>query len=130
MAALSDNLRTHRWLMRPEQSNEADRSKWSETLGRIRAWVSAEDFRITQHAHQEMGEEGITLDQVLEAIQGGQILENYPEHRRGACCLINGRTRGNRPIHIVCTTAHPPVIIITVYEPKPPNWVTPTQRKG
>jgi hypothetical protein len=52
MAALSDNLRTHRWLMRPEQSNEADRSKWSETLGRIRAWVSAEDFRITQHAHQ------------------------------------------------------------------------------
>jgi len=77
-----------------------------------------------------MGEESITLDEVLEAIQEAQILENYPEHRRGACCLINGRTGRNRPIHIVCTTAQPPVIIITVYEPKPPKWVTQTQRKG
>jgi hypothetical protein len=56
-------------------------------------------------------------------------LENYPEHRRGACCLLSGFTHGGRRIHIVCTTARPVLIIITVYEPRPPKWVTPTRRR-
>ena len=98
-------------------------------LERIRSQAKAENLRITQHAQQEMVEEDITLDEVLEAIAEGQILENYPEHRRGACCLLNGFTRAGRPLHIVCTTARPVLIIITVYEPKPPKWVTPTQRR-
>ncbi len=95
---------------------------------RIRDQADEENIRITQHAHQEMVEEDITLEEVLEAISAGQILENYPQHRRGACCLLNGNTQDKQPLHIVCTTARPVLIIITVYEPKPPKWVTPTQR--
>lgn len=76
-----------------------------------------------------MAEEDIILDEVLEAIASGDILENYPEHRRGACCLLNGLTKKGRPLHIVCTTTMPVLIIITVYEPKPPKWVTPAQRR-
>ncbi|MBI3972422.1 MAG: DUF4258 domain-containing protein [Chloroflexi bacterium] len=57
------------------------------------------------------------------------MLENYPEHRRGACCLIGGTTSTGRPIHVVCTTARPMLIIITAYEPQPPKWITPTQRR-
>ena len=98
-------------------------------LERIRAQAEAEDIRITQHAQQEMVEEDIILDEVLQAIATGKILENYPEHRRGACCLVYGITQNDRPLHIVCTTAQPVLIIITVYEPKPPKWVTPTQRR-
>ena len=97
-------------------------------LEQIRVQAAAENIRITQHAQQEMVEEDIALDEVLQVIATGQILENYPEHRRGACCLLNGMTRQSRPLHIVCTTAQPVLIIITVYEPKPPKWVTPTQR--
>jgi len=98
-------------------------------LERIRVQAAAEDIRITQHAQQEMVEEDITLNEVLEAIATGQILENYPEHRRGACCLLSGLTQAGRPLHIICTTAQPLLIIITVYEPKPPKWITPTQRR-
>lgn len=98
-------------------------------LRQIRAQAAKENIRVTQHAQQEMVEENITLNEVLEAIGSGEILENYPEHRRGACCLINGVTRGGRPLHIVTTSAQPLLIIITVYEPKPPKWVTPTQRR-
>ena len=54
--------------------------------------------------------------------------ENYATHRRGACCLVGGTTRAGRPLHIVCTTAQPVLVIITVYEPKPPKWITPIQR--
>jgi hypothetical protein len=96
---------------------------------RIYAQAETQDIRITQHAHREMGEEAIALDKVLQAIAGGDILENHPEHRRGACCLLNGLSQISRPLHIVCTTARPAFIIITVYGPKPPKWMTATERR-
>ena len=98
-------------------------------LERIRSQAAAENIRVTQHAQQEMVEENITFAEVLQAIGTAQILENYPEHRRGSCCLLNGITENQRPLHIVCTTAQPVLIIITVYEPKLPKWVSPTQRR-
>lgn len=108
--------------------SEVDVADPEETLARIRTQAAGGDFRITQHAQQEMTEEGISLDEVLQAAAGGQLLENYPEHRRGACCLLYGRTANGRDLHVVCTTAQPVLIVITVYEPKPPRWLTPTRR--
>jgi hypothetical protein len=112
-----------------EQSKDVEVPNKDATLQRIRAQAAAQNIRITQHAHQEMVEESITLDHVLEAIANGQILENYPAHRRGACCLLYGRTKDGRDLHVVCTTAKPVLIIITVYEPRAPKWSTPTQRE-
>ena len=109
-------------------SNE-EISNLEAVLRRIQAQAAAENIRITQHAQQAMAEADITLDEVLEAITTGELLEYYPKHRRGGCCLLNGVTRRARSIHIVCTTAQPVLIIITVYEPRPPKWVTPTQRR-
>ena len=109
--------------------NEVDVTDFKSVLERIRAQVDIENIRVTQHAQQEMVEEDITLDEVIESIDKGQILENYPKHRRGACCLLNGLYQKGRPLHIVCTTAQPVLIIITIYEPKPPKWVTPYQRR-
>jgi hypothetical protein len=98
-------------------------------LARIQRQAAREALRITQHAQKEMDDEEITLDEVLAAIANGSILEDYSEHKRGACCLLYGRTYTGRPLHIVCTTAQPLLIIITVYEPLPPKWVSPTQRR-
>jgi len=99
-------------------------------INRIRAQASEQNMRVTQHAQQEMVEDEFTLDDVIEGINTGEIIENYPEHKRGACCLINGLVEEARPIHIVCTSSQPKLIIITVYEPKPPKWITPTQRRS
>jgi uncharacterized protein DUF4258 len=97
-------------------------------LDSIRDQVERDALRVTQHAQQEMAEEDIDLEEALQAIRSGKVIENYPEHRRGPCCLISGYTRQQRPLHIVCTTARPLLILITIYEPKPPKWTTPTQR--
>ncbi len=94
----------------------------------IRSQVVNEAFRVTAHAQAEMVEEEIELEEVLLALVSGRVLENYPEHRRGACCLIGGRSKNGRPIHVVCTTGIPLLIVITVYEPKPPKWPTPEER--
>ncbi|UCE05929.1 MAG: DUF4258 domain-containing protein [bacterium] len=99
-------------------------------LNRIRSQASEENIRVSQHAQQEMVEDEFTLDDVIEGIEPGDIIENYPEHKRGVCCLINGSSQGVHPIHIVCTTTQPKLIIITVYEPKAPKWITPTQRRS
>ena len=100
----------------------------SSIKARIIEQIRAGLVRFTIHAHQEMAAENFALDDVLEGLTGGQLLENYPEHKRGACALFGGVALDERPIHIVCTTGHPVLIVITVYEPKPPKWLTPTQR--
>jgi hypothetical protein len=97
-------------------------------LAKIRAQVAAQEIRFSQHAQQEMTEEGILLDQVLQVIAGARIIENYPDHRRGSCCLLYGVDQAGRNIHIVCTTGQSRLIIVTVYLALPPKWLTPTQR--
>jgi hypothetical protein len=98
-------------------------------LARIRELAAAELVRVTQHAQVEMDADEVTLDEVLDVIVAGQILENYPEHRRGPCCLLCGRSFRGRFLHIVCTTADPLLTIITVYEPALPKWISPVQRR-
>lgn len=109
--------------------SEPEASDLESALERIRTQAAAGEIRFTVHAHQEMVAENISLEETLQAIATGHIIENYPEHRRGACCLLNGLTSQNRPVHIVCTTTQPMLIIITVYEPKAPRWITPTRRR-
>lgn len=100
------------------------------TLRSIREKAMAQQIRITQHAQQEMAAEAIGLDDVLHALAKGQVIERYPYHRRGPCCLIHGVDTAARDIHVVCTTVNPVLIIITVYLPLPPKWITPTQRRN
>ena len=114
--------------MRNSSNEESDTVNLEVVLERLRAHAAQENIRVTQHAQQEMVEEEINLSEALEANAKGQILENYPEHRRGAWCRVNGTTQQGRPVHVVCTTAQPMLIIITVYEPKTPKWVTATER--
>ena len=113
--------------MTPAEAGPADQEA---ALRNIRERAARGEFRVTQHAHREMAEESILLDEVLAAIDAGDVLENYPNHRRGPCCLLHGRTGPGRDLHIVCTTVQPMLVIITVYEPRPPKWPTPTRRSA
>jgi len=61
--------------------NELDFDNLAPILARIRMQCAKENVRITQHAQQEMIEEDITFDEISQAINTAQILENYPEHR-------------------------------------------------
>lgn len=100
----------------------------AEIVGRIRSCFERGDVLLTVHARQEMAEESIDTDELSEAIATAEILEDYPDHRRGPCCLLVGTTQSGRPLHVVCTTDLASVIVITVYEPTPPRWATPHQR--
>ena len=58
--------------------SERDPNDVEELLRSIHAHVEREALRITQHAQQEMTEEGIVLEEALEGIRSGRVIENYP----------------------------------------------------
>jgi hypothetical protein len=95
----------------------------------IRNLANREQFRLTRHAAEELADEDITVDELVNSLLNGNIIEDYPNHKRGSCCLVNGATAEGRPLHTVCTTGKPILLIITVYEPKLPKWLTPTERR-
>ena len=109
--------------------SEHDPAEPDGALKGIKSQAASGLLRLTQHAQQEMVEEEISLDEVFEAIGRAEILEYYPEHRRGPRCLLGGLTDAGRPMHAVCTTAQPLLVLITIYEPKPPKWTTPRTRR-
>ena len=97
---------------------------------RLRRQAEGDRLRITVHAHQEMVEEDVSLDDVIHALGQAMLVENYPEHQRGPCCLVCGQSAGERYLHVVCTTSLGLATVITVYEPKLPKWATPFKRGG
>jgi len=101
----------------------------ADVVRRIRELVTNERVVFTLHAHEEMVGENFSADDTLHALASGELLENYPDHKRGPCCLINGTALDGRPLHAVCATALPNLVIITVYEPCAPKWITPRERR-
>ncbi len=66
----------------------------------------------------------ITDQEVGEAVQSAELLEEYPDDRPYPSCLLFGLTRSGRPLHLVAAydEAGPRVIVITVYQPDPREW--------
>ena len=58
----------------------------------------------TEHAVDEMiaEEEMISKDEVRHVLFKGEIIEDYPDDKRGHSCLIFAMTPKMRPIHVVC----------------------------
>jgi hypothetical protein len=92
--------------------------------------VRARQIKISLHATEEALAEEITRREIEAALLSAEILEDYPDWWLGPSCLIHGQTGAGRHLHVVLSYSGLPVTIITVYEPRPPNWVTPTQRGG
>ena len=64
----------------------------------------------------------VTRQEVEGAILVGEIIEEYPDDKYSPSCLIYGKTKVGRDLHI--QVSYPPsVVIVTVYEPDPGEWV-------
>lgn len=78
-------------------------------------------FRV--HAIERMFQRGIDVSDVRCVLNGGEVIENYPEDEPFPSRLILGWREG-RPIHIVAADdgKGDETFIITVYEPNPDLW--------
>ena len=73
----------------------------------------------------------ISTDEILAVLDSGEIIEEYVEDVPYPSCLILGRTRAGRPLHIVCAPVldEGRLIIITVYQPDPTRWEDDWRRR-
>ena len=101
-----------------------------QILSRIRNAALGGNVRISLHAAEGAMAEEISRDEILEVMAVAKIIEEYPTWWLGPCALLHGRTGAGRDLHFVCSHESLPVVVVTVYEPKPPKWVTPTRRGG
>jgi hypothetical protein len=93
-------------------------------LADIRAKFAGDQFEFSKHAVDQTLLRGITVQEIREAIDHGEVIEDYPEDKYGPSCLLFGRTQANRPLHVQCSYPSRPIIkVITLYEPNPELWV-------
>ena len=93
-------------------------------IDEIRGRVARGDFEFSQHAVDQAIIRHISVQELREAIAGGEVIEVYPEDKYGPSCLIFGMTRMGRPIHVQCSDPSRPLVkIITVYEPEAALWI-------
>lgn len=90
----------------------------------LRAKIATNRFEFTKHALDQSILRGISVQEVREAFLESEVIEDYPEDKYGPSCLVFGKTKSDRPLHIQCT--HPSraiVKIITLYQPDPEQWI-------
>jgi hypothetical protein len=64
----------------------------------------------------------IDRSEIEDAVMAGEIIEEYPDDKYSPSCLIYGRTRDGRDLHVQLSLP-PSVIIITAYDPDESEWV-------
>ncbi len=93
-------------------------------IDEIRAKIQTGQFEFSKHALDQSIIRRVSVQELREACENGEMIEDYPEDKYGPSCLILGKTVLERPLHIQCSYPSRPLIkIVTVYEPDPARWI-------
>jgi hypothetical protein len=95
----------------------------------IKQQVNAGNYQLSLHAVERASTRGIDPLEVKEALLDGEIIEDYPEDKRGHSCLVYGKSHLGEDIHVSCGQAFDVLWVITVYEPDAAEWVNPRTRR-
>lgn len=93
-------------------------------IEQLRTKIASNRFEFSKHALDQSILRKITIQELHEAILDGEVIEDYPEDKYGPSCLVFGRTKSDRPLHV--QRSHPSreiIKIITLYQPDPEQWI-------
>jgi len=91
-------------------------------INTIRQLYSAHKVEWTSHVSKRLLQRGISSSEVEASINTGAIIENYPDDYPYPSCLLMGKSKENRVLHIVCAINNDTLWIITAYEPNMIEW--------
>jgi len=94
----------------------------------IRRCVETGHYRYSRHADRERQNDGLSLEEVEQALFTGRILEQYSDTGRGESCLLAGFTDRGKPVHVVCGSMGDWLVLVTIYIPTPPKFKNPYER--
>ena len=64
----------------------------------------------------------VDRNEIEDAVLSGEVIEEYPDDKYSPSCLIYGRTKGGRHLHVQLSLP-PIVVVITVYGPVETEWI-------
>ena len=76
---------------------------------------------LTQHSRKRFAERGISVLDILEVIETGEVIEQYPGDFPFPSCLIMGKSE-EITIHVVASINEGMIYIITAYVPDISKW--------
>lgn len=82
----------------------------------------SENIVISLHGQLRLNERNITVDDVINAINNGEIIEQYPEDFPFPSCLVLGISINNDYIHVVVSMDAGKIYLITAYKPGLDKW--------
>ena len=101
-------------------------------LSQIQALASIGSILWTEHVAIRIRERGIKRADVIECINNGEIIEQYPTDTPFPSCLILGACKADKPIHVVVgINVGVQCCMITAYRPDLDKWESDFKtRKG
>lgn len=84
--------------------------------------VLKSEYRVSDHAVKQMIKRSITRLEIEDAVISGEVIEEYPDDKYSPSCLIYGKTKNGRDVHVQLSLP-PLIIIITTYDPDPDEWI-------
>lgn len=88
----------------------------------LRKMNRPEKIALTKHARERLAERAITIDDIVNGIDTGEVIKQYEDDKPLPSCLVLGLSVNNKYIYIVVSNDEEYIYIITAYYPDPQLW--------
>ncbi len=92
------------------------------TIEQLKVLNKPANIAITEHARIRLYERNISIDDIINGINTGEIIKQYPDDKPLLSCLILGFSVKSEYIHIVVSCDTDFIYLITAYFPNPDMW--------
>ena len=77
---------------------------------------------LTRHAKERLIERNITITDIINGIETGEVIKQYEDDKPLPSCLVLGFSVNNKYIHIVVSHDCDYIYLITAYYPNIDQW--------
>ena len=88
----------------------------------LRTLCTEDKIKWSLHAMKRLSERKISIDDFINCIKIGEIIEPYPDDYPHPSCLIFGYSTAKQPLHIVIGCDKVFIYAITAYYPNIEEW--------
>ena len=104
----------------------------NDTFEMVRRLVQQGQVLVSEHGYDELTEDNIYVKDIIDGVEEGFVVEDYPDFSKGPCVLVLQKNAEGEPIHVVWGIpkgAKSPAVIVTAYRPDSQKWTNDFRRR-